>query len=67
MVRASIHTLLQALAVGAQMKIAHSLSTASHISQKELEGVLVSSLRATDFEVEPYQREQMVAGIMKVL
>ena len=56
----------QALAVGAQMKIAHNLMNAAHISKKELERVLVSSLRATDFKVEPYQIEQMVAGIMKV-
>ncbi len=48
------------------MKIAHNLMNAAHISKKELERVLVSSLRATDFEVEPHQIEQMVAGIMKV-
>lgn len=54
------------MAVGAQMKIAHNLMNANHISKKELEKVLVSSLRANDFEVEPYQIEQMIGGIMKV-
>lgn len=55
----------RALAVGAQMKIAHKLRSAEHISKKELERVLVGSLSATKFEVEPYQMEQMVEGIMK--
>ena len=48
------------------MKIAHKLRSAEHISKKELERVLVGSLSATKFEVEPYQMEQMVEGIMKV-
>ena len=48
------------------MKMAHNLMNANYISKKELERVLVTSLRATDFEVESYQIEQMVLGIMKV-
>jgi len=48
------------------MKFAHNLMNANYISKTELERVLVSSLKAADFEVESYQIEQMVDGIMKV-
>lgn len=54
------------MAVGAQMKMAHNLMRADQILKRELERVLVTSLTATDFEVESDQIELMVAGIMKV-
>ncbi len=57
--------MLQALAVGAQMKLAHQLRNAEHISQRELERVLKGSL-GTSFQVDAYQMEQMINGIMKV-
>jgi len=56
----------QAMAVGAQMKIAHRLRSAEHISKSELQRVLAGSLLSTKFEVEPHQMEQMIDGIMKV-
>lgn len=56
----------QAMAVGAQMKIAHKLRSAEHISKSELQRVLAGSLLSTKFEVEPHQIEQMIDGIMKV-
>ena len=54
------------MAVGAQMKIAHKLRSAEHISKRELQRVLSGSLEASNFEVEQYQMEQMIEGIMKV-
>ena len=54
------------MAVGAQMKIAHQLQSAEHISQQELIRVLSGSLQTTKFEVEPQEMGQMVTGIMKV-
>lgn len=54
------------MAVGAQMKIAHKLRSAEHISKRELKRVLSGSLEASNFEVEQYQMEQMIEGIMKV-
>ena len=56
---------LQALAVGAQMKIAHQLRSAEYITQRELERVLKGSL-GTSFDVSAYEIEQMIDGIMKV-
>lgn len=56
----------QAMAVGAQMKIAHQLRSAEHISQRELERVLAGSFQAAKFDVPLDQMEQMVNGIMKV-
>jgi len=55
----------RAMAVGAQMKIAHNLRSAEHISKSELQCVLAGSLLSTKFEVEPHQMEQMIDGIMK--
>ena len=52
--------------MGAQMKIAHKLRSAEHISKRELQRVLSGSLEASNFEVEQYQMEQMIEGIMKV-
>ena len=54
------------MAVGAQMKVAQQLRSAEHMSQKELERVLAGSLQATSLQVDPYQMDQMVNGIMKV-
>ena len=54
------------MAVGAQMKIAHKLRSAEHISKRELQRVLKGSFEASNFEVEDYQMEQMIDGIMKV-
>lgn len=54
------------MAVGAQMKIAHKLRSAEHISRRELQRVLSGSLEASNFVVEEYQMEQMIDGIMKV-
>lgn len=54
----------RALAVGAQMKIAHNLRSAEHISQRELGRVLKGSL-GTSFEVNPHDMDQMIDGIMK--
>lgn len=54
------------MAVGAQMKIAHKLRSAEHISKRELQRVLTGSFEASNFEVEEYQMEQMIEGIMKV-
>ena len=54
------------MAVGAQMKIAHKLRSAEHISRRELQRVLSGSFEASNFEVEEYQMEQMINGIMKV-
>ncbi len=56
---------VQALAVGAQMKMAHKLRSPEHISRRELEKVLKGSL-GTAFEVEPAEMEIMITGIMKV-
>ena len=42
----------QALAVGAQMKIAHKLKNAEHITHKELENILATSLVASKIEVQ---------------
>lgn len=53
------------MAVGAQMKIAHNLRSAEHISQRELGRVLKGSL-GTSFEVNPHDMDQMIDGIMKV-
>ena len=47
------------------MKIAHSLRSAEHISQRELERVLKGSL-GNNFTVDEFQMEQMITGIMKV-
>ena len=47
------------------MKIAHKLRSAEQMSQRELERVLKGSL-GTNFEVDAYQFEQMINGIMKV-
>ena len=47
------------------MKIAHKLESAEQISREELERVLTGSLQASSFEVDAYQMEQMMAGIMK--
>ena len=47
------------------MKIAHKLRSAEQISRRELERVLKGSL-GTSFEVDTYQMEQMIEGIMKV-
>ena len=47
------------------MKLAHKLRNAEYISQSELEKVLKGSL-GTAFEVDSYQMEQMIDGIMKV-
>ena len=55
------------MAVGAQMKIAHNLRSAEHISRKELQPVLAGSFDSAGFKVEPYQMEQMIAGIIKVM
>jgi glutamyl/glutaminyl-tRNA synthetase len=55
------------MAVGAQMKIAHKLRSAEHISKRELQRVLSGSLEASNFDVEQYQMEQMIEGIMKVI
>ena len=49
---------VQAMAVGAQMKIAHKLKSAEHITQKELENILASSLAASKIEVGSPEREQ---------
>ena len=62
---AAFFVYVQALAVGAQMKIAHQLRSAEHISQRELERVLKGSL-GTSFEVNDNEMEQMINGIMKV-
>lgn len=56
----------QAMAVGAQMKIAHNLRSAEHISRKELQRVLAGSFDSAGFKVEPFQMEEMIEGIMKV-
>ena len=48
------------------MKIAHKLRSAEHISKRELQRVLSGSLEASNFQVEQYQMEQMIEGIMKV-
>ena len=55
----------KALAVGAQMKIAHKLKNAEHITHKELENILATSLVASKIEIQPRQLEEMIAGIMK--
>lgn len=47
------------------MKIAHKLRSAEQMSQRELERVLKGSL-GTSFDVDAYQIEQMMDGIMKV-
>lgn len=54
------------MAVGAQMKIAHKLRSAEHISKRELQRVLTGSFDASNFQVEEYQMEEMIEGIMKV-
>ena len=56
---------MQALAVGAQMKMAHKLRSAEQISRRELARVLKGSI-GTSFEVDPAELEVMIAGIMKV-
>lgn len=43
---------LQAMAVGAQMKIAHKLRSAEHITQKEMENILATSLAASKIAVQ---------------
>eukprot|EP00731_Ephydatia_muelleri_P027882 Em0019g755a len=61
----------KALAVGAQMKMAHKLKSAEHITHKELENILATSLAASKIEVQllcliqPRQLEEMITGIMK--
>ena len=54
------------MAVGAQMKIAHKLRSAEHMSKRELQRVLTGTFAASNFQVEEYQMEQMIEGIMKV-
>lgn len=47
------------------MKISHNLRSAEHISRRELEKLLKGSL-GTAFEVDSFDLEQMINGIMTV-